>query len=96
MGWEKLNKFYHKDTEPLYHSFKYSCVSLFYGIYPLPAMHSLLVTYQLLTIYHRVHITYFNLSEKALYSMYSLRVKLIYYLRYNYVKFVKLPFSLVK
>ena len=35
---------YHKDTEPLYHSFMYSLVSLLSGIYPLPAMHSLLVT----------------------------------------------------
>ena len=34
----------HKDTEPLYHSFMYSLVSLLFGIYPLPAMHSLLVT----------------------------------------------------
>ena len=39
---------YCKDTEPLYHSFIYSLVSLLSGIYPLPAMHSLLVT--LLTI----------------------------------------------
>ena len=35
---------YHKDTEPLYHAFMYSPVSLFSGIYSLPAMHSLLVT----------------------------------------------------
>ena len=35
---------YHKDTEPLYHSFIYSLVSLLSGIYPLPAMHSTLFT----------------------------------------------------
>ena len=35
---------YHKDTEPLYHSFMYSLVSLLSGIYPLRAMHPLLVT----------------------------------------------------
>ena len=34
---------YRKDTEPLYYSFMYSIVSLLSGIYPLPAMHSLLV-----------------------------------------------------
>ena len=33
-----------KDTKPLYHSFMYSLVSLLSGIYPLHAMHSLLVT----------------------------------------------------
>ena len=32
---------YRKDTEPLYHTFMYSLLS---AIYPLPAMHSLLVT----------------------------------------------------
>ena len=53
---------YRKDTEPLYHSFMYSLVSLLSGIYPLPAMQSLLVTYQLLTIYQGVHTTYFTLS----------------------------------
>ena len=36
---------YRKDTEPLYHSFVYSLVSLLSSIYPLPAMHSLLVTF---------------------------------------------------
>ena len=35
---------YRKDTEPLYHSFMYSLVSLLSSIYPLPVMHSLLVT----------------------------------------------------
>ena len=46
---------YCKDTDPLYHSFMYSLVSIFFpvsmsnigetgDIYPLPAMHSLLVT----------------------------------------------------
>ena len=35
---------YHKDTEPLYHSFIYSLVSLLSGIYLLPAMHSTLFT----------------------------------------------------
>ena len=38
---------YREDTEPLYHSFMYSLVSLLSGIYPIPAipaMHSLLVT----------------------------------------------------
>ena len=37
-------KFYCKDTEPLYHSFMYSLVSLLSGIFPFLAMHSLLVT----------------------------------------------------
>ena len=35
---------YHKDTEPLHHSVMYSLVSLLSSNYPLPAMHSLLVT----------------------------------------------------
>ena len=35
---------YRKDTEPLYHAFMYSPVSLLSVIYPLPAMLSLLVT----------------------------------------------------
>ena len=35
---------YHKDTEPLYHSFMYSFVSLLSGIYPLRAIHSWHVT----------------------------------------------------
>ena len=35
---------YRKDTEPLYHYFMDSPVSLPSGIYPLPAMHLLLVT----------------------------------------------------
>ena len=35
---------YRKDTEPLYHFLMYSLVSLLSGIYPLLAMHSLLVT----------------------------------------------------
>ena len=35
---------YRKDTEPLYHSFMIPPVSRLSGIYPLPAMHSLLVT----------------------------------------------------
>ena len=35
---------YRKDTEPFYHSFMNSLASLLSGIYPLPAMHSLLVT----------------------------------------------------
>ena len=39
-----FNYYYHKDTEPLYHSFMYSLESLLSSIYPLPAMHSLLVT----------------------------------------------------
>ena len=38
---------YRKDTEPLYHSFMFSLVSL----YPLPAMHSLLVTSDARTSY---------------------------------------------
>ena len=41
---------YRKDTEPSYNSFMYSLVSLLYGIYPLPAMHSLLVKYMLLSL----------------------------------------------
>ena len=36
--------FYRKDTEHLYHAFVYSPVSILSGIYPLPAMHLLLVT----------------------------------------------------
>ena len=37
--------FYRKDTEPLYnYYFMYSLVSLLSGIYPLPVVHSLLVT----------------------------------------------------
>ena len=36
--------YYRKDAESLYHSLMYSPVSLLLGIYPLPAMHSLLVT----------------------------------------------------
>ena len=63
----------------LYHSFIYSLVSLLLGIYPLPAMHSLLVTLyykrefvtlnkSVLTIYEGVHITYLlpSLSFSAL------------------------------
>ena len=38
---------YRKDTEPFYHSFMYSLVSLLSGIYPFYAMHSLLVTIML-------------------------------------------------
>ena len=34
---------YCKDTEPFYHAFMYSLVSLLSGIYPLPTMLSLLV-----------------------------------------------------
>ena len=34
----------HKATEPLYHTFMYSFVSLLSGIYPISAIHSLLVT----------------------------------------------------
>ena len=39
-----IKLFCRKDTEPLYHSFMYSLVSLLSRIYPLPAMHSLIVT----------------------------------------------------
>ena len=35
---------YHKDTEPLYHSFMYSIVTLLSGIYPSQQCRSLLVT----------------------------------------------------
>ena len=36
---------YRKDTEHLYHAFMYSLVTHFFSsIYPVPAMHSLLVT----------------------------------------------------
>ena len=38
-------RLYRKDTEPLHHYFMYSVVTLLSGIYPLPAMHSLLVTF---------------------------------------------------
>ena len=41
---------YHKDTEPLYHSVMYSPVSLSSSIYSLPAMHSLLVTSDVINI----------------------------------------------
>ena len=34
-----------KYTETLYHPFMYSPVSLLFSIYPIPAMHSLLVTF---------------------------------------------------
>ena len=37
--------YYRKDTEHLYHDFVYSPISLLPSIYPLPAVHSLLVTY---------------------------------------------------
>ena len=37
------NFLYPKDNEHLYHAFMYSPVSLLSCIYPLPAMHSLLV-----------------------------------------------------
>ena len=47
---------YRKDTEHLYHAFVYSLVSFLSGIYPLLAMHSLLVT----SLYQGVHITCFN------------------------------------
>ena len=40
----RIRNLYRKDTEPLYNSFMYSFVSLPSGIYPLPPMHSLLVT----------------------------------------------------
>ena len=43
-NWPPRGTVYRKDTEPLYHNFMYSFVSLLSGIYPLPAMHSLLVT----------------------------------------------------
>ena len=36
--------YYRKDTEPLYYFFMCLLVSLHSGIYPLPAIHSLLVT----------------------------------------------------
>ena len=39
-----MNLTYRKDIELLYHAFMYSPVSLLSGIYPVPAMHSLLVT----------------------------------------------------
>ena len=42
---EQEKNSYRKDTEPLYHSFIYSVVSLLSSIYSLPAMHSLLVTF---------------------------------------------------
>ena len=57
---------YRKDIEHLYNSFVYSPVSLLSSIYPLPAMHSLLVT-QLLTIYQSVHITNFTCVIFSLY-----------------------------
>ena len=56
---------YRNDTEPLYHPFMYSLVSLLSGIYPLPAMHSLLVTLyvteHLIGIKQRV--TYFRVTS---------------------------------
>ena len=36
--WREVSS-YHKYTEPLFHAFMYSLVSLLSGIYPLPAMH---------------------------------------------------------
>ena len=40
----ELNWYFRKYTEPLCHAFVYSLVSLLSRIYPLLAMHSLLVT----------------------------------------------------
>ena len=59
----------YKDTNPLYHTFMCSLVSLLSRIYPFLAKHSLVVTiigtiYLIginLTIYQGVHITYFKL-----------------------------------
>ena len=39
-----ISGFYRIDTEPLFNTFVYSLVLLLSHIYPLPAMHSLLVT----------------------------------------------------
>ena len=48
-------KNYRKDTESLYHSFMYSLVSLLSSTFPLPAMHSLLVTlYVMESIFFRL------------------------------------------
>ena len=38
---QNVQHFYHEDTEHLYHAFMYSLLS---SVYPVPAMHSLLVT----------------------------------------------------
>ena len=43
---------YRKDTEALYHSFMYSLVSLLSSIFQLPAMHSLLVTSDVISDRH--------------------------------------------
>ena len=45
--WCCPHNFYRKDTEPSYHSFMCSLVSLLSSIYPFLAMHSLLVTIML-------------------------------------------------
>ena len=82
---ERQLSMYCKDTEPLHCSFMYSLVSLLSGIYPLPAMHSLLVklylTKYLIGInspYKRdfvtlnkagVHITYFTCKPLQAYTM---------------------------
>ena len=52
--------YYRKDTEPFYHSFMYSLISLLSGIYPFLAMNSLLVT-----------IIFINLNVNALSVMHS-------------------------
>ena len=57
---------YFKVTEPLYHYFMFSLVLHLSGNYPLPAMHSLLVTINnLLTIYQGLHIIYFTFTIQS-------------------------------
>ena len=60
--------FYHKDTEPLYHSFMYSFVSLLSGIYPLPVMHSLLATLYLLCLIWGEKLAIFFIFSYPLYA----------------------------
>ena len=49
---------YHKDAEPLYHAFMYSLVLILSRIYPLPAMHSLLVKLDISVINYLPRCTY--------------------------------------
>ena len=47
---ERGESVYHKDIVNLYHAFMYLPLSLLFGIYQLPTMHSLLVTSDVINI----------------------------------------------
>ena len=53
LKWSMSLCYYLKDTEPSFHSFLYSLVSLLSGIYPFLAMHSLLVTVICYNLFNR-------------------------------------------